>query len=110
MVGSSGLGMCRCEECWLSVDTSDPSVGNIHSVCSIRCREEPGIAGESSAAHRTGSTLTDPCVSARSVTETFYDDLDSARWYLRLAVPLLRLEQRRLSSRYLRALLPARTA
>lgn len=32
-----------------------------------------------------------------------------AHWYLRLVAPLLRLEQRRLSTRYLRALLPART-
>jgi uncharacterized protein (UPF0548 family) len=32
-----------------------------------------------------------------------------ATWYLRLAAPLLRLKQRRLTKRYLRALLPART-
>jgi uncharacterized protein (UPF0548 family) len=33
-----------------------------------------------------------------------------SHWYLRLATPLLRLQQRRLTNRYLRALLPARTA
>lgn len=32
-----------------------------------------------------------------------------SRWYLRPAAPLLRLQQRRLTRRYLRALLPART-
>lgn len=33
-----------------------------------------------------------------------------SRWYLRLAAPFPRLQQRRLTKRYLRALLPARTA